>query len=133
MTNDMSQLFTIAQNDVNGLTQLLVIIIYLALLIFWIVGMWKLYEKADQPGWAVLVPIYNFIILLAIAGRPIWWIVLLFIPLVNIVVMIIVSIDIAKAFGKSAIFGLGLAFLGAIMYPALGLSSAQYQGVPNEG
>jgi hypothetical protein len=66
--------------------------------------------------------------LLQIAGKPIWWIVLFFIPVVNFVVAIIVSIDVAKNFGKGTGFGLGLAFLSPIFYPILGFGSAQYQG-----
>lgn len=91
-----------------------------------IAGMWKVFEKAGEPGWASIVPIYNAIVLLRIAGKPAWWILLLLIPFVNIVFLIIVAIEIANNFGKSAGFGLGLAFLGLIFYPILGFGSAQY-------
>ena len=69
------------------------------------------------------------LVLLMIAGRPAWWIILYFIPLVNFIVAIIVNIDIAKNFGKDAAFGLGLAFLGFIFYPILGFGSATYNKV----
>lgn len=101
---------------------------YIALIVFIIAAAWKVYAKAGKPGWAAIVPIYNVIVLLEIVGRPLWWIVLFLIPLVNIVVAILVAIDLAKAFGKSAGFGLGLAFLGFIFYPILGFGSATYQG-----
>jgi hypothetical protein len=90
-------------------------------------GMWKTYTKAGKPGWGAIIPIYNVILLLQIAGRPLWWIVLVFIPLVNLAVLIIVGIDIAKNFGKGAGFGLGLTFLGFIFYPILGFGDARYQ------
>ncbi len=106
----------------------LVILIVLAFALFMIVSYWKVFEKAGQPGWGVLIPIYNILLLLKIAGRPGWWILLYLIPLVNIVIGIIVSIDIAKNFGKDAAFGIGLAFLGIIFYPILAFGSAQYQG-----
>jgi hypothetical protein len=95
-----------------------------------IAGMWKTFTKAGQPGWACLVPIYNVIVLLQIAGRPVWWLLLLFIPLINIVITFVVVMDIARAFGRSAGFGLGLFFLGPVFYPILGFGSAQYEGAP---
>ena len=84
--------------------------------------------KAGQPGWACIVPIYNIYILLRIAGRPGWWLILYLIPLVSIVVAVIVAIDIAKAFGKGTGFGLGLAFLGFIFFPILAFGDAKYGG-----
>jgi Family of unknown function (DUF5684) len=101
-------------------------LLYIAVLLAVIIGLWKVFTKAGKPGWAILIPIYNTIVMLEIAGRPIWWIILLFIPFANIVVSIIVSIDIAKAFGKGIGFGLGLAFFPFIFYPILGYGSSQY-------
>ena len=66
--------------------------------------------------------------LLQIVGRPIWWLVLLLIPIVGFVVAIIISIDMAKSFGKGTGFGIGLALLGFIFYPMLGFGDAKYQG-----
>ena len=102
-------------------------IFYFAFIVFFIIVMWKIFVKAGKPGWGCIVPIYNNILQLEIAGRPIWWILLLLIPVVNFVVAIIVSIDIARNFGKGPGFGLGLAFLGFIFYPILGFGSARYQ------
>ena len=101
-------------------------LIYLVIVIGVIAGMWKVFTKAGKPGWACIVPIYNLIVLLEIAGRPIWWIVLMLIPFVNFVVFILIGIDVAKAFGKGTGFGLGLAFLGFIFYPILGFGDATY-------
>jgi hypothetical protein len=100
----------------------------LAVMIVVIAGLWKTFEKAGQPGWAAIVPIYNVVVMLEIAGRPLWWIILLFIPLVNFIILIIVAVDIAKAFGKGTGFGLGLAFLGFVFYPILGFGDARYLG-----
>jgi len=104
------------------------LIITLAILAVMIASMWKIFAKAGQPGWAAIVPIYNTIVLLQIVGRPLWWIVLCFIPLVNLVVMIMVMIDLAKSFGQNAGFGIGLAFLGFIFFPVLGFGAARYVG-----
>ena len=78
-----------------------------------------------------MIPIYNFIVILQIAGRAIWWIILMFIPIVNFVVEILVCLDVARNFGKGAGFGLGLAFLGCIFFPILGFGDAQYQPAPH--
>jgi hypothetical protein len=103
-------------------------IIYLALIVLVVAGFWKMFEKAGKPGWAAIVPIYNMIVMLEIAGRPIWWIILLIIPIVSIVVVIIVMIDIAKSFGKGAGFAIGLVFLPFIFGPLLGFGDATYKG-----
>jgi len=105
------------------------LLIALVLVVVIIAGLWKTFEKAGQPGWAAIVPIYNVIILLKIAGRPMWWFVLMLIPFVSIIVAIIVAIDVAKNFGKSAGFGVGLALLGFIFYPILGFGDAEYNPV----
>lgn len=94
--------------------------------IFFIICMWKIYAKAGKPGWAAIIPIYNIIVQLEIINRPVWWLVLLFIPFVNIVIMIIMTIDMAKSFGRSTGFGIGLLFLSIIFYPILAFGSSTY-------
>jgi hypothetical protein len=93
-----------------------------------IAGLWKAFEKAGKPGWAAIVPIYNVIVMLEIAGRPLWWLVLFFIPIVNLIAAIIVSIDIARAYGQGTGFGVGLALLGFVFWPILGFGDARYIG-----
>jgi hypothetical protein len=93
-----------------------------------IVALWKVFVKAGQPGWAAIIPIVNLYFLCKVAGRPGWWVILMLIPFVNFIIFIIISIDVAKNFGKGVGFGLGLAFLGFIFYPVLGFGSATYQG-----
>ena len=70
-----------------------------------IIGMWKVFTKAGKPGWAAIIPFYNLYILLKVAGRPGWWLLLFFVPFLNIVILILVNMDIARAFGKSASCG----------------------------
>ena len=105
-------------------------IIGLLVAVLVIAGMWKVFTKAGKPGWASIIPIYNVVVLLQIAGKPIWWIVLLFIPIVNIVIAAMIWIGVAKAFGKGTGFALGLLFLSPIFIPILGFSDAQYIGAP---
>jgi hypothetical protein len=102
---------------------------YIALIVLLLASMWKIFTKAGKPGWASLVPIYNGIVLLEIVGRPIWWILLMLIPFVNIVVTIIVLVDLAKAFGKGTGFALLMMFLPFIGYPILAFTDTQYKGV----
>ncbi len=104
------------------------LVVQLAIIIFLIASIWKVFTKAGQPGWASIIPIYNIIVMLQIVGRPWWWILLLLIPIVNLVIFIIISIDMAKSFGKGAGFGIGLFLLGIIFYPILGFGGATYQG-----
>jgi len=113
--------------DSNG-PGIIAIILYLGIIVLMIASVWKVFEKAGKPGWAAIVPIYNIIILLEIVGKPLWWIVLLLIPIVNIVIAIIVYIELAKRFGKSAGFGVGLVFLSFIFFPILGFGDAKYLG-----
>jgi hypothetical protein len=103
-------------------------ICWLAIMILVIAGCWKVFTKAGQPGWASIIPIYNVYVWCKIVGRPGWWVILLLIPFINFIVAIILSIDLAKSFGKGVGFGFGLALLGFIFWPILGFGSAQYQG-----
>ena len=103
-------------------------IVYLAIILLMIIAMWKIFSKAGKPGWAAIIPIYNIIVLLEIVDKPLWWIILMFIPFVNIVINIIVTVELAKKFGQSTGFAVGLILLAPIFYPILGFGSAQYQG-----
>jgi hypothetical protein len=93
-----------------------------------IAGVWMTFEKAGKPGWASIIPIYNLIVLLEIAGKPLWWILLFLIPFVNLVVAIIVKLDVARSFGKGLGFGIGLLFFPFIFYAILGFGDARYLG-----
>ena len=105
-------------------------VVWLAVIVVMIAAMWKVFEKAGQPGWAAIIPIYNLYILLKIAGRPGWWIILFIIPFVNFIIAIIVAFDIAGRFGKGAGFAIGLVFLPFVFYPLLAWGDARYQGAP---
>jgi hypothetical protein len=106
-----------------------ILLFALALVVVVIAGVWKMFEKAGQPGWAAVIPIYNAWVLLKVAGRPGWWLILLFLPIVSIIIAIVLAIDIAKAFGQGAAFGFFLNFLfGGIGYVILGFGNFQYRG-----
>ncbi len=106
-----------------------VLLVILIIAVIQIASLWKLFTMAGKPGWAVLIPIYNIIVLLEIVGRPLWWIILMLIPCVNIVVTFIVYIDFAKSYGKDTVWGILLVLFGVIFLPILAFSSStQYVG-----
>jgi len=94
--------------------------------ILMIASLWKVYTKAGKPGWAAIIPIYNLVVLLQIVRKPLWWIVMFLIPIVNFIFLILLYIELAKAFGKSGGFAAGLIFLGVIFFPILGFGSPVY-------
>jgi uncharacterized protein DUF5684 len=104
------------------------IIVYIAVIVFEIAALWQMFVKADKPGWAAIIPFYNYYVLLKVVGRPGWWLILYFIPIVNIIVWIIVAIDLAKSFAKSTGFAVGVIFLAFIFIPILGFGPATYVG-----
>jgi len=112
-------------------------IVMLGLMIFEIVAMWRVFEKAGKPGWACLIPIYNTWVVAEIAGKPGWWGLFPFLAIVPIigaiaalVVSIILYIGVARNFGKSDAFGvLGLWLFGPIGFPILAFGPASYKQV----
>ena len=106
----------------------LLVIIWLAIIVFLIASVWVVYTKAGQPGWAAIIPIYNIWVLLKIVGRPGWWLILYFIPFVNIVIIFVVNIDLAHSFGRGTGYGFGLVLLSFIFYPMLAWGEATYEG-----
>lgn len=100
--------------------------VLLAVVIVMLVGMWKVFTKAGEPGWAVLIPIYNCYVFLKIAGKPWWWLLLMLIPIVSFIVAIVATVALAARFGKGVGFALGLILLPFVFYPMLGFGSAQY-------
>lgn len=105
-----------------------IIIIYVAIFALIIVSQWKVFTKAGKPGWACIIPIYNIIVLLEIIGKPWWWLLLMFIPVVNIVFAIWMINLLAKSFGKSEGFTVGLVLLPFIFISILGFGDAAYKG-----
>jgi len=110
----------------SSIVNLFVGLIELAVLVVIFAGLWKTFVKAGKPGWACIVPIYNLVVLLEIAGKPLWWILLCLIPCVNIVILILVYVEVARKFGRSVGFAIGLVVLPFIFFPILGFGDAQY-------
>ena len=114
------------------------IILYIAIYIVFALGVYGTYKKAGpngDPAWAAFVPIYNFIIMLKVAGRPLWWGWFLLLPLVPflgslalLVISIIVLNDVSKSFGHGGGFTVGLVLLSVIFWYILWLGKSQYRG-----
>ncbi len=112
----------------DSTAMILLLIIDLAVVLFYLICTWKIFAKAGRPGWAALIPIYNTIVMIQIAGRPLWWFFLLLIPIANIVFSVIITIDLVKAYGKPGIWALGIIFLSFIFIPILAFDSSEYIG-----
>lgn len=104
------------------------IIIYVAIIVLMIASAWKINTKANKPGWACIIPIYSALVMLEIIGKPWWWLFMFFIPFANIVFIIWALNLLAKSFGKSEGFTVGIIFLPFIFLPILGLGDATYEG-----
>jgi hypothetical protein len=101
--------------------------IFLLFVIIAMEAQWKIYKKAGKEGWATLVPIYNIVVLLEIVGKPVWWIILLMIPGINLIFSIWIINLLAKKFGKEESYTIGLLILPFIFYPLLGLSKLEFR------
>ncbi|MEM6783635.1 MAG: DUF5684 domain-containing protein [Bacteroidota bacterium] len=102
-----------------ALTCLLVAILTVA-------GLWLTFEKAGYAGWMALVPVLNLFVLVQIAEKPEWWIVLYLLPLINAVAGVLVTQAIAERFGRSTLFGVGLFLAPWLCYPILGFGEDDY-------
>ncbi len=104
------------------------IVFYIAIIVFSIVCMWKIFTKAGEAGWKTLIPFYNMYTEFKIAWGNGWLFLLMLIPVVNFVIAIIFEVKLAQAFGKGGGFAVGLIFLPIIFLPILAFGSAQYIG-----
>jgi hypothetical protein len=112
------------------------IVVWLAIMVFMIVSWWIVFKKAGQPGWAILIPIFNFLVILRVAGKPWWWVfsILLAIipiagPILFLVVWILICNAISKNFGQGAGFTVGLVLLSIVFVPILAFGEYQYKAV----
>jgi hypothetical protein len=107
---------------------LLLVLLVLGLVV--VVSQWVVFEKAGQPGWAVIVPFYNVWVLAEIGDKPGWWgLAAVFSggipyigPIIELALWIAIHVGVAQAFGRGVLFGLGLTFLPFIFFPILAFS-----------
>ena len=94
------------------------ILFTLALQIVHFLGTWKLYKAAGYQAWQAAIPVYNAVILMKIINRPLWWVILLFIPTINLILFSVIWVEILRSFGKNSVKDtlLGLVTFGLYIY-----------------
>lgn len=116
---------TLNEKFFNVQTGTTAFIVYLLTVIAW----WMIFSKAGKAGWRSLIPLYNLYTLCRIAdGRGVMGLILLLIPGVNIVYYVLLCIRLSHAFGKSALYSLGLIFFNTVFVLILGFGTARYHG-----
>lgn len=119
------------QSDGGGVFGAVSTLIAVVVALVTLAGMWKAFQRAGQPGWAAIIPIYNLYVMLKIGGNAWWWLlIILFVPIVNLYGMYKMFAGVSRAFGHGAGFALGLWFLNFIFWPLLGFGDDEYRGVP---
>lgn len=108
-------------------------IFFLAVQVVHFLGTWKLYEKAGRKPWEAAVPVYNAMVLMQIIGKPRWWTILLFVPIVNLIMFPVVWVQTLKAFGKKTSVDaiIGIVTLGLYIYVLNYSGDAKY--TPEDG
>ena len=96
------------------LSQWALFVLLCQLLMF--IKLWKLYKKAGYAPYLAAVPIYNSVILLRIIGRPAWWVILLYFPIVNLLMLPVVWVETVRKFGKDSLTDTFLAWATLGLY-----------------
>ena len=117
---------SLEERDMTFGESVIFLAVFTSIMLLMLASMWRIFTKAGRPGWASLIPIYNAIVLIRVAGKPGWWVLLSMVPMVNVIIVIVVDISLAKQFGKSAAFGIGLFFLPLIFMPILAFGPAEH-------
>ena len=104
----------------------IVFLVIIAIAILLIISYWKIFEKAGKPGWASLIPFYNTAVTIELCRKPMWWIIMMFIPLAGIVFWIILMRRLAAVFGKGVEFTWGMILLPFIFFPILAYGKSVY-------
>ena len=94
------------------------VLLFLAVQFIHFGGTWRLYQKAGKKTWEALIPIYNAVILMDIIRRPRWWVILLFIPIINLMLFPVIWVETLRSFGKNSAIdtALGLISFGLYTY-----------------
>ena len=115
-----------------GITSILALVFTVAFSIFLIASMWRLFEKAGQPGWAIFIPIYNTIILLKIIQKPTWHILFCLIPGVNLILGAYWLYMFFRYYGAGLPTAIAGVVLPWIVAPYLGFGPGEYVGFDSD-
>ena len=104
-------------------------IFFLAVQLIHFGGSWKLYQKAGKKSWEALIPIYNAVVLMQIIRRPKWWVILLFMPIINLIIFPVIWVETLRSFGKNSAQDtlLGIISFGLYTYTLNYSNYIQYQ------
>ena len=104
-------------------------IFFLAVQLIHFGGSWKLYQKTGRKSWEALIPVYNAVVLMEIIRRPKWWVVLLFIPIINLMIFPVVWVETLRSFGKNSSLdtALGILTFGLYTYTINYSDNVQYE------
>jgi hypothetical protein len=102
---------------------------YIANTIIITVSLWRIFEKACLPGWAAIVPFYNFAMLYRLVGRPARQSALLLVPILNVYLFIRLMDEVARAFGGDRILTVALLVSPFIAFPMMAFGRAAYRSV----
>ncbi|MBV9359330.1 MAG: signal peptidase I [Chloroflexi bacterium] len=104
------------------------VMLAVAIYVIFVIGAWKVFSKADRPGWWSIIPIWNAIVLLQITGRSGWWVLGYLVPLLNLFVQIRWGLEMAQSYGRGIGFAIGLILLEPLFLVILGFGDAAYLG-----
>ncbi|WP_373018169.1 signal peptidase I, partial [Muriicola sp.] len=79
-------------------------------------GTWKLYKIAGRKPWEAAIPIYNAVVLMKIINRPAWWVILLFIPIINLLMFPVIWVETVRSFGRNSLADTWLTILSLGFY-----------------
>ena len=104
-------------------------IFFIAIQLIHFGGSWKLYQKAGRKSWEALIPVYNAIVLMQIIRRPKWWVILLFIPIINLMIFPVIWVETLRSFGKNSSLdtALGILTFGLYTYTINYNNATSYQ------
>ena len=94
-------------------------------------GTWKLYKIAGFHSWQALIPVYNAYLLMKIIGRPTWWVILLFIPTINLIMFIVIWVEILRSFGWNSLKNNALVIITLGLYVYTLNYSKNHKYIPN--
>ena len=114
-----------------GVFSVLMILIIIACVVLIYIAQWRIFKKAGKEGWKALIPIYNSYTLLQILNMEPMLCFLTLVPGAQFMLNIVMMVKLAKSFGKSTGFAVGLILLGPIFLMILAFSDAKYKQLPS--
>ncbi len=117
------------------------LVLQLAIIVIIFGSMYKIFEKAGLEGIKGLIPIYNAFIFITVIGKIAKLgdielgnekdgikigALLILVPFVNIYLMYLASVNVAKSFGKTNEFAIGMVLLPMVFLPLLAFTDVKY-------